>query len=121
MMRSAARVPRVHMDVFVQVRFLSKCLGATHVSALKWSFSGVDSQVVEEIVPLSEVQLATFEVTLQNFNASVCARILVFENSVASGSRHFNLVNSDFVHVQRGTILYMNRNVWRDFLSELVI
>ena len=91
------------------------------MAALERSFAGVDAKMVKKVVPLTEIKLASSEVTLQNFNASVCARILVFENSVASGSRHFNLVNSDFVHVQRGTILYMNRNVWRDFLSELVI
>ena len=74
--------------------------------------------MVKKVVPLSKVQLTSLEVALQNFDTSVGARVLVFEDSVVFCSWYFDLVNFDFIYVQRGSILNMYRDVLRDLLPE---
>ena len=45
------------------------------------SFLGVDSKMVIEIVPLSEIERTAWMIALQNFEVAVCFRILELENS----------------------------------------
>ena len=59
----------------------------------------MNSKVVKEVVPLSEIKLASSKITLQNFDASVGSGILVFEHAVTSGQRHLDLFDSDFIHI----------------------
>ena len=67
--------------MLVQICLLGEALVAALLWAHKWSLFGVDSQVVEEVVPLAEKHLAVGKVTLQNFHLSLCSGILVLQNT----------------------------------------
>ena len=71
-------------NVLVQVGFLSE-FELTPIllseGALKRSLSSVDTQVVEEIVPLSEAHVAFFIITFENFKVSAGSWVLKFEDS----------------------------------------
>jgi hypothetical protein len=51
--------------MLVQVGFLGKALVAAVLLALERALTGVDSQVVEEVVPFSEEHVAAAVVTFQ--------------------------------------------------------
>jgi len=45
----------MHFDVFVQVSFLCETLVATLLAAFVRLFGGVNTQMVEEVVPFSKI------------------------------------------------------------------
>ena len=57
---------------------------ATLVRAVVRPLSGVDPQVVEEVVPLPEVHWAPRVIALQNFQESLSLRVFKFEDSKRS-------------------------------------
>jgi hypothetical protein len=61
----------MNLDVFVQVGSLRKAELAVRERALVGPFVCVDPEVVEKVMPLSEVLPAIFVVTLQNFDISL--------------------------------------------------
>lgn len=89
----------MHIHMLVKVRFLGEGLVAIEVTTLERALACVNSKVVKEVVPLSEIKLASSKITLQNFDASVGSGILVFEHTVTSGQRHLDLFDSDFIHI----------------------
>ena len=66
----------MNLNVLVQVGFLSKAEFATWIVALVGSLIGVNPQVVEEVVPLSEVLSAVVVIALENLDKSLRLRIL---------------------------------------------
>ena len=52
---------------------------------LEWAnegaFSGVDAEMVVEVVEFTEKPLTTGEIAFQNSQGSLCARVCVFEDS----------------------------------------
>jgi hypothetical protein len=111
----------MHIQVFMEVSFLGEGLVATQVAALERPLAGMNSEMVKEVVPLSEIKLASSKITLQNFDASVGSGVLVFEHAVTSGQGHLDFFDSDFVHVQGGAVLHVHWGVWRDLLAKLVV
>ena len=107
--------------MFVQVTFLSESQVAVQlrlVWANEWSFFGVDTQMIIEIVPFPEVHWAPRMVAFQDFKESLSFRILELEYSEGSGGRYmmlrFSLVYFDF-----GEILATIRTL--DYFNELAI
>lgn len=47
--------------------------------------------------------------------------VLVLQHAEPSRKGHLNFLDFDFVHVQGGSILHMNWDVFRDFLAQLVV
>ena len=79
--------------MFIQVTLLRKrqvTLKLLSIRAYKWSFLRVDSQVIIEIVPLSEIHRTTRMVTLQDFQESLSVRIFEFKDS--KGSCTWNVI-----------------------------
>jgi len=77
--------------------------------------------MVKEVVPLAEVKLAIFEVTLQNFDTPVGSGVLVFEHTIPSCQGNLNFVDPDILHIQRGAVLHMDWGVRRNLLAKLVV
>ena len=57
------------------------------VRALEWPLTGVDSEVVVEVVELPEVHLAVVEVALEDGAVPVGPRITVFEDPEVARAR----------------------------------
>lgn len=81
----------VDLDVFVQVCFLGKRLSALRFTAHKWSLSGMNSEVVEKIMPFSEDKIAIFKVTTKQLDITISLWVLIFEHFES-----FSLWNSIF-------------------------
>lgn len=91
------------------------------MAALERSFAGVDAKMVKKVVPLTEIKLASSEVTLQNFDTSVGFRVLVTKYAVTSGQRNLNFFDPNLVHVQGGAVHHMDWHVWWYLLAQLVV
>lgn len=73
--------------VLVQIRFLGEGLTAV---ALKWPLQSVDPQVVEKVVPLPEVFIASVVFAVQNLDISLGNGVLEFVD--VEGDRVRNLL-----------------------------
>lgn len=71
------------LDVLVQIALLSEGKFAILLNSV-WarvrSLVSVDSEMVIEVMPLSEVHWAVWEITLQDFEISLSLRVLELEN-----------------------------------------
>jgi hypothetical protein len=86
--------PLVHCQVLIQVGFLGETLVTSVLLALEGALTGVNSQVVEEVVPFSKEHVAAGVVTFQKFHISLGPWIFVFVNTKLSGLRYL-FINFD--------------------------
>jgi len=84
----------MHSQVLVQVGLLCEALVAALLLALEGALTGMHSEVVEEIVPLSEEHVAATVVTFKKLHISLGPWIFVFVNTELSGVRYL-FVNFD--------------------------
>lgn len=104
--------PGVHNQVFVQVGLLGETLHAAGLLADEGPLLCVDAKMVEEVVPLAEEHCAPFVVTLEDFNVSLGAWVLVPKHSESSGGRYF-FFNFDGAEIKVAAILHMDTSaVW---------
>lgn len=71
----------MHFHMLVQVRPLGERESTVREWTAVWSLIGVNSKVIEEIVPLSEMLATVFMVTFQDLNVSFRLRILERKDS----------------------------------------
>jgi hypothetical protein len=81
-------------QMLVQVGFLGEALVTAVLLAPERALTGVDSQVVEEVMPFSEEHVAAAVVTFQKLHISLGPWIFVFINTKLSGVRYL-FINFD--------------------------
>ena len=107
-------------QVLVEVRLLCKGLVAAWLIALKGSFSCVNSEVVEEVMPLPEKHVTPLVVAFQNFDVPLGAWVFVFEDSELPCFWYF-LVNFDSAEVKLVACFYAYFcSIW-DFVTNLFV
>ena len=67
----------VHVEMLVQVGLLGESLVAARLCAEEWALTGVDAEMVKEVVPLSEMHIAVRVVTFQYLDITLSSRIFV--------------------------------------------
>lgn len=72
---------QMHFLMFGQICLLSKTLVASRLRAHERPLASVNSQVVEEVVPLSEEELAVVMVTLKDLDLAHRPWVLVLKDS----------------------------------------
>ena len=98
----------VHFNMFVEVGLLGEWESTTGLTAHVGAFVRVDSQVVEEVVPLLEL-LAAF-IALQDFHLPLWSWVFESEDSVVLGWRDM-LFNPDRTQVEWSTCLHMDHDI----------
>ena len=106
------------LEVLVQVRLLSERLLATFETAGKGPFPRMHSQVVEEVVPLSEKEVTTIDFALQYFDVAVGARVLKLEHTEFACLWDFAYVESRLCQVDKWTRNHCHRRVGRYLLPQ---
>jgi len=107
-------------QVLREVRLLGEALETSRLVANKRSFAGVNAQVIEKVMPLSEEHAALFVVALQDLDLAHRAWVLVFEDAELASIR-YGLLNLDRAHVILRPLLYINFGVERDLFGHLGI
>jgi len=99
--------------VLVQVCLLGEALSTAWERAHEGSFTSMDSQVVEEIMPLSKIHSTIIMIALQDLNEPLGPRVLVFEHSefTCFGYSFFDL---DLGEVEALPALDLNFGTLRD-------
>ena len=84
--RNWLSLSEVDLHVFIEVGFLRKCLTTTREAANERTFTSVDAQVVEEVVPLAEEHGATHVVALQDLHLAARPRVFELEDPEVAGT-----------------------------------
>jgi hypothetical protein len=104
--------PLVDSKMLVEISLLCKTLVATRFFAFEWSLTCVDSQMVEEIMPLSEKHVAPAVITFKKFHISLGPWIFVFIHTEFPCVRNL-FINFDRVKVEVIPLLDKNlRTKW---------
>ena len=110
----------VNGQVLVEIGLLGEALIAAWLLADEGTLLGMHSEVVEEIMPLAEVHLAAFEVTLKNFDLSLGPWIFVLKNSELTSGWNL-LIDLDRRKVKILSWLHMDfRAIW-DLIPDLSV
>lgn len=112
--------PLMYCQVLVQVGFLGETLVTSWFLANEWSFFGMDSEVVEEIVPLPEEHLASVKVAFKDFYLALSLRVFIFKHSELSGGGDL-LLDPNLGEVEVRASLHVDRGVVRDLFSDFII
>ncbi len=75
-------------NVFVQICLLSEGLRAPSIETLERTLLGVNSQMIEEVVPLSEKHSTVHMLTLQDFHESLGLWVLILVDFKISSVRY---------------------------------
>ena len=104
---------RMNSKMLCQVGLLSEALIAAWLSADKRTLSSVDSQVIKEVVPLSEDQGAVFMITAQNLDFPHGPGVLelVYSELPGVGNGLFYFKSTE---VKSRSMLDINLGLWRD-------
>ena len=68
-------------QMFIEIAQLRKALGTVFNWTNKWSFFGMDSQVIKQIMPFSKYFSALSMVADENLGPSTCLLIIIFDQS----------------------------------------
>ena len=113
-------LPSVNLNMFIEVSLLSKWWIAGMIWTYKWSFSRMDPQVVEEIMPFSEEHIASLLIALQYLHESLRLRVFELENFEPSCHRHC-LADSQTAHIVMRAVNYLNLCAFWNFFPNYFI
>ena len=111
---------QMHFLMFGQIGLLSKTLVASWLRAHERPLACVNSQMVEEVVPLSEEELAVVMVALKDLDLAHCPWVLVLKDSELARVGH-SFLNLDRVHRKSRPVLHVDLSILRDCLCDLII
>lgn len=111
---------QVHFLMFGQIRLLRETLVAAWLRAHKRPLACVNSQMVEEVVPLAEEELAVVMVALKDLDLAHRPWVLVLKDSELASVRH-SFLYLDRVHRKTRTVLHVDLGILGDCLCDLII
>ena len=110
----------MNSQVLIQIRFLCKALVTARLLTTERPFTCVDSQMIEEIMPLSEVHVAILVVAFKNLDISLGSWIFVFEYAKQPCGGNL-LINFNGAKIKGVTSFNKDVCSFRDFISDLTV
>lgn len=110
----------VDLDVLVEVSFLCEAEAAVGIGAGVGSFVGVNSEMIEEVVPFSEMFPAVIMITLKNLNVPLGLGIFEGEDAELLGSRYM-LFNLYRLQVEGLSCLYEDCDILRNVIEGITV
>jgi hypothetical protein len=110
----------MNSQVLIQIRLLCKALVTARFLTTERPFTCVDSQMVEEIMPLSEVHVAIQVVAFKNLDIPLGSWILIFEYT-KQPCRGNLLINFNRAKIKCVTSFNKDVSSFGDFISDLTV